>query len=337
MLEPSQRSRFRGAMLGFALGDSLGMPAVGLSSEQATALFQDGIRPLPGPSLPLGEVTAVTLLMKEAAESLIACKRHDAEDLAGRLVSWHERGDLRGAGETILTVVRRLKRGRLWRGHAAAGRLAAAGDEAAAGDKVASGYFASAGYRAAGCGAVALTFPVALLNAKHPEQLAMEVSQAALVTHRHPEAVAGAVAYATALAAALSGAARDPQIEGLFTRCARAAKGSETAKRLKQAEEMAGKRRASPKDTLALIGASGYAAEAVPAAIYSFLFFPSSFREAVGIPLMCGGAASLIAALTGGLVGAFLGLEGLPTEWLATLEGRDRLDALAEQLASVGF
>jgi ADP-ribosylglycohydrolase len=178
---------------------------------------------------------------------------------------------------------------------------------------------------------------MALWNAKHPEQLAMEVSQAALVTHRHPEAVAGAVAYATALAAALSGAARDPKIEGLFTRCARAAKGSETAKRLKQAEEMAGKRRASPKDTLALIGSSGYAAEAVPAAIYSFLFFPSSYREAVGIPLMCGGAASLIAALTGGLVGAFLGLEGLPVEWLATLEDRDRLDALAQQLASMGL
>jgi ADP-ribosylglycohydrolase len=312
-------------MLGFALGDSLGMPAVGLSSEQATALFQDGIRPLPGSSLPLGVVTAVTLLMKEAAESLIACKRHDAENLAGRLVSWQERGDLRGAGETILTAVRRLKRGRPWQ------------QRAAAGNDVASGYYAGAGYRAAGCGAVALTFPVALWNAKHPEQLAMEVSQAALVTHRHPEAVAGAVAYATALAAALSGAARDPKIEGLFTRCARAAKGSETAKRLKQAEEMAGKRRASPKDTLALIGSSGYAAEAVPAAIYSFLFFPSSYREAVGIPLMCGGAASLIAALTGGLVGAFLGLEGLPVEWLATLEDRDRLDALAQQLASVGL
>lgn len=314
MLEPSLRSRFRGAMLGFALGDSLGMPAVGLSSEQATALFQDGIRPLPGSSLPLGEVTAVTLLMKEAAESLVACKRHDAEDLAGRLVSWHERGDLRGAGETILTAVRRLKRGRPWR------------------EPVASGYYASAGYRAAGCGAVALTFPVALWNAKHPEQLAREVSQAALVTHCHPEAVAGAVAYATALSAALSGAAGDPRIEGLFTRCARAVKGSETAKRLKQVEEMAGKRRASPKDTLSLTGTSGYAAEAVPAAIYSFLFFPSSYREAVGIPLMCGGATSLIAALAGGLAGAFLGLEGLPAEWLATLEGRDHLDALAQQL-----
>ena len=326
MLEPSQRSRFRGAMLGFALGDSLGMPAVGLSSDQATALFQEGIGPLPGSSLPLGGVTAVTLLMREAAESLVSCQQLDARDLAQRLVSWLERGDLRGAGETILAAVRRLKRGRPWQ------ERAAAGDEAAAGDKVASGYYASAGYRAAGCGAVALTFPVALLNAKDPQQLAQEVSQAALITHRHPEAVAGAVAYAIALSAALSG-----QIEGLFTRCARAVKSSETAKRLKQAEEMAGKRRASPKDALALIGASGYAAEAVPAAIYSFLFFPSSYREAVGAPLMCGGAANLIAALSGGLSGAFLGLEGLPSEWLATLEGRDRLDALAEQLARVRF
>ncbi|MEI6509989.1 MAG: ADP-ribosylglycohydrolase family protein [bacterium] len=332
MLEPSQRSRFRGAMLGFALGDSLGMPAVGLSSDQATALFQDGIGPLPGSSLPLGGVTAVTLLMKEAAESMVACQQLDARDLAQRLAAWLERGDLRGAGETILTAVRRLKRARPWRELAAAGGLAAAGDETAAGEKAASGFYASTGYRAAGCGAVALTLPVALCNAKDSQQLTREVSRAALITHRHPEAVAGAAAYATALSAALSG-----QIEGLFTRCARAVKGSETAKRLKQAEEMAGKRRASPKDALALIGVSGYAAEAVPAAIYSFLFFPSSYREAVGAPLMCGEATSLIAALSGGLSGAFLGLEGLPTEWLATLEGRDRLDALAEQLARVRF
>ncbi len=309
MLEPSQRSRFRGAMLGFALGDSLGMPAVGLSSEEATALFQDGIGPLPGSSFPLGGVTALTLLMREAAESLIACGQFDAGDLAQRLVSWLERGDLRGAGETILAAVRRLKRGCPWR------------------EPVGAGYYATAGYRAAGSGAVVLTFPVALWNAQHPEQLAREVSQAALITHCHPEAVAGAVAYATAIYATLSG-----RIEGLFTRCARATKGSEVAKRLKQAEAMAGKRRATPKDALALTGTSGYTAEAVPAAIYSFLFFPSSYREAVGIPLICGGATSLIAALAGGLAGAFLGLEGIPAEWLAALEGRDHLDALADQL-----
>jgi ADP-ribosylglycohydrolase len=296
-------------MLGFALGDSLGMPAVGLSSEQATALFQDGIRPLPGHSLPTGSVSAVSLLMQEAAESISANKQFDAEDLAQRLVSWYEKGDLRGAGETVLFAVRRLKRGFPWQ------------------EAVSAGHYASAGYRAAGCGAVTLTFPVALCNAKDPQQLAREVSRAALITHRHPEAVAGAVAYTTALFAALSG-----QIEDLFTRCARATKGSEVAKRLKQAEAMAGKRRASPKDALALTGTSGYAAEAVPAAIYSFLFFPSSYREAVGVPLMCGGATSLIAALAGGLSGAFLGLEGIPAEWLATLEGRDHLDVLADQL-----
>jgi ADP-ribosyl-[dinitrogen reductase] hydrolase len=303
MPERTMQEHFRGALLGFALGDAVGKPALRLTTEEASALFRDGIQPMVPPQSRVAPWTSCTSLTIEVGESLAACRNADPSDLAQRLVAWLDRGDLRGAGATTLAALRRLKRGTPWQ---------EAGD---------------IGYRSAGAGAAARSLPLILWNCERSGALLREVEEASLITHRHPEAIAAAYGYAVALTAALKG-----ETDGLFTLCARSVKGTDTCRRLKQAEELFRKRRITPRDAMDTIGTSGYAPEAITAALYSFLYFPGNFREAVGASLMAGGETSVIAALTGGLSGAFLGIGELPTDWLATLEERERLDNLAQQL-----
>jgi len=64
-------------------------------------------------------------------------------------------------------------------------------------------------------------------------------------------------------------------------------------------------------------GVTGYTYHTVPVAIHCWLSFPRDFREAVIAAIQCGGDADTTAAIVGGIVGAGVGKEGVPTEWLS--------------------
>ncbi|MBC8137698.1 MAG: ADP-ribosylglycohydrolase family protein [Fibrella sp.] len=62
-------------------------------------------------------------------------------------------------------------------------------------------------------------------------------------------------------------------------------------------------------------GVSGYVNHSVPVALHAALSHPSDFRRAVQSTIACGGDTDTIAAITGGIVGALVGIEGIPEEW----------------------
>ena len=61
-------------------------------------------------------------------------------------------------------------------------------------------------------------------------------------------------------------------------------------------------------------GVSGYTYHTVPVAIHCWLSFPDDFRKAVVAAIECGGDADTTAAIVGGIVGARVGKEGIPSE-----------------------
>jgi ADP-ribosylglycohydrolase len=64
-------------------------------------------------------------------------------------------------------------------------------------------------------------------------------------------------------------------------------------------------------------GVSGYTYHTVPVAIHCWLSFPDDFPKAVTAAIECGGDADTTAAIVGGIVGARVGKDGIPTEWIS--------------------
>ena len=70
----------------------------------------------------------------------------------------------------------------------------------------------------------------------------------------------------------------------------------------------------------------------VPTAIYSFLTHPQSFEEAIIYAISLGGDTDTIAAMTGAISGAYLGIKAIPETWRQRLENREYIEELAEKL-----
>jgi ADP-ribosylglycohydrolase len=62
-------------------------------------------------------------------------------------------------------------------------------------------------------------------------------------------------------------------------------------------------------------GVSGYAWQSVPVAIYAAVRHRDDFAVAIDRAIACGGDTDTVAAITGALVGARVGVQGIPQEW----------------------
>lgn len=80
-------------------------------------------------------------------------------------------------------------------------------------------------------------------------------------------------------------------------------------------------------------GVSGFIVHTVPIALHAWLSFPADLRAAVQACIRCGGDTDTTAAIAGGIVGAGVGPEGIPSDWLAHLWARPRSVKWMEQLA----
>jgi len=70
-------------------------------------------------------------------------------------------------------------------------------------------------------------------------------------------------------------------------------------------------------DSLGLVkGVSGYVYHTVPVALHACLRHSGDFRSAVIDVIRCGGDTDTTAAIVGGILGAGVGKEGVPADWL---------------------
>jgi ADP-ribosyl-[dinitrogen reductase] hydrolase len=83
---------------------------------------------------------------------------------------------------------------------------------------------------------------------------------------------------------------------------------------------------------------TGYIAHTVPIALHAAYSHPTNFREAILTGIACGGDTDSVAAIIGGVVGAGVGVEGIPETWREGLWDYPRnmtyFDRLGSALAS---
>ncbi len=295
--------RFRGCLLGLAVGDAWG----GLfEGQDAAAILArcptvEALVEHPRDGLWYTDDTQMTIGI---AESLAA----DGEIVEGRLCEAFVSNYVpsRGYGRGARAVLEAMERGE---------------DYA----EVAERYFPGGSF---GNGAAMRVAPVGLVFRGDSPRLRDQARLSALPTHRHPLGIEGAVLLATAVAYA-SRTERFDRVS-FFDELRSACESAEYRGKIDEAARID-----SPAD-LGRLGNGIAATESVPTAIASFALAPGSFAEAVGRVILLGGDTDTMAAMAGALSGAYLGLSGLPTRLVDLLEdgyqGRSDLLTLADGL-----
>lgn len=300
------RSRFRGALVGVAVGDAHGARWEGDAGVPDVAL---DLEALGGDELAFTDDTRMTIAL---AESLLERGDLDPEHLVRTFASAYEAEPWRGYGPGPPRIFRRVRDGLGWK------------------DAARELY---GGEGSLGNGAAMRVAPAALFAHPEVDRAAELARRQAAVTHTHPLGVDGAAVEAAAVALALlTPGSLDP---GVFV----AAVGDHATEadllhRLTVVADLLP--HAEPEDVVEAVGNGIEAVEAVPAAIASVALRPGSFADALTFAFSLGGDTDTIGAMTGAIAGALHGEEAIPVEWWSRTEGVERLRRLADALLSAG-
>ena len=173
-----------------------------------------------------------------------------------------------------------------------------------------------------GNGSAMRSAPLGAYFAEDLNLLVSESTQSSIITHSHPEGIAGSVAVSLAAAAAWN--ARHLELE-----TTRSLIWKSILERTPPGETLEGIRKAgsvpfemSPENAARILG-SGFlvtAPDTVPFALWCALRHLNDYREALISTLEGDGDCDTNCAIVGGIVALRVGRDGIPADWLASRE-----------------
>ena len=301
--------RFRGCLLGGAVGDALGMPTEGYTALEILSRFGPVREMMAAPEghfhfgLKAGQFTDDTEETLILAESLINSCGFSGEHFADRLASWGSIWTLdermnRGVGFVTRSAVESLTAGTAWQ---------------------------HSGLAIPTCGSAMRAAPIGLLYHFDHSLIRSYADLQSLPTHTSPAARAASVAVAVGVALALLGFSNEGVLQGAASWSCRLDRdfGDKLLYVCSLQDLPAG-------EALDLIRTSPLAIETVPAAFYIFLNFHA--EEGLMAAAGGGGDTDSIASIAGSLYGAGQGLSWIPSRWLEPLEDKDRIEEAARGL-----
>jgi ADP-ribosyl-[dinitrogen reductase] hydrolase len=295
------RDRFRGALLGLAVGDALGAPAEFLTAAQVRdrwGVLADMVGGGCHDVLP-GEGSDATEMMLELAESLATRDEFDPEDVVARYRAWFAAGP-RDVSLTTRTVMLVLAAGTPW-------------------DLASRRAYEVLGFPTAGNGSVMRCAPIALRYATDPEARRRVSLRESTITHYDFLAGWSCVALNELIVAAMAGRLEEslPAIVAALE-----PDDSRVAATLRDAVEAEAEE----------IHAAAFVLDSLGAAVWAVLH-TSSFEGALCEIVNRGGDCDTVGAITGALAGARYGADAIPARWLEALLVRKRVTAAADGLA----
>jgi len=292
------RDRYRGALLGSAIGDALGATVEFMS--RADILAQHGVhRNITGGGwlkLPAGEVTDDTQMARCLARSLADVGRFDGDDISAKFVEWYA-SNPPDIGNTTRDALKRLAAGLPWTEAGLQTHEAMRPRDASNGSLM----------RAA---------PVALFTRTDAELNARYSADQSRITHANPLCIDACVALNSAIAALLDNPAADA------TEAAIAASTNDIVR-----ASLA----AVPKQTVETLSAGGYVLATLQSSFWAITRHDSAEATIIAA-VNLGDDADTTGAVAGALAGAKWGFSALPQRWLNVLIGGDELLKLADQL-----
>jgi ADP-ribosylglycohydrolase len=339
---PTSRSRFRGCLLGGAAGDALGAPVEFMTRAEILECFgAGGIADYAPAYGGIGTITDDTQMTLFTGEGLLrAWLRGTSKDVASypavvarAYLRWLHTQGIRPAWHADVISD---KPGWLYQ-QAALHSRRAPGNTCLSALESMMKLGKPARNDSKGCGGVMRVAPAGLFAWRHPDQrtpryaFALGTELAAL-THGHPSgSLTGGVL--AALIHELAGGARLPVALAAAKACLCAHPDhEETLLAIMHAEQLAGSGVAH-EDAIARLGEGWVAEEALAISIYCALV-AGDFRQGVVLAVNHDGDSDSTGAITGNLLGALLGEEAIPAQWLEPLELREVIAELADDLGA---
>ncbi|MFP4050933.1 MAG: ADP-ribosylglycohydrolase family protein [Thermoplasmata archaeon] len=195
------------------------------------------------------------------------------------------------------------------------------------------GYFEAAqtlfgGEGSKGNGSAMRIAPVGILFSNDDSQYEKAVKTVEVI-HTHPLGKDGAALLSITIGkAAVSEEISPQEFAEYIAHKARTEEFSYSLERVKKNLEINEEREEVAKE----LGTSVLIDQSVPYAIFSFLKEPSSYKDALMNAILVPGDKDTIGAMTGAISGAYLGIESLNDEWVRKLENESYLKQLAENL-----
>jgi ADP-ribosyl-[dinitrogen reductase] hydrolase len=336
---PSLRERFRGALLGGAMGDALGAAVEFHSYEKIQQEHgEEGITSYAPAYGRIGAITDDTQMTMFTAEG---CIRSYTRWLDRGLCS--PEGVIQYAYERWLTTQGETVRSEdgLAVSPDTQGWLIGVKDLH---NRRAPGATCMAGIKnqqpvrdSKGCGGVMRTAPVGLLGATKvfSGSIFQLGSDAAGITHGHPTGYIAGGAMARLIEEVVQGESLQTACERLLQELNRIQDAWEVVAALKSALNMAERREPDP-NAIPRLGEGWIAEEALAIGVYAALV-TQSIEEAVVLAVNHSGDSDSTGSIAGQIKGAELGLNSIQESWLQDLELRSEIDLLATDLHSLSY
>lgn len=190
-----------------------------------------------------------------------------------------------------------------------------------------------------GCGGVMRVAPVGLYLVKHMrslEEVAMVGAEVAALTHGHPLGYipASALAYIIAGCLAFQDSLEEIVAEAVNTTCKlfQAEKHTEEFKVLMERAVELSKADTGDLDAIRMLGEGWVAEEALAIAVYSALKYQDDFAQGIICAVNHDGDSDSTGAITGNILGAYLGISAIPQEYVSPLELLDVMEELANDM-----
>ena len=299
------RERFRGALVGLAVGDALGASVQHRKPGSFTAV---GDMLGGGPfELPRGAWTDDTAMALCLAESLVECAGFDPADQVERYQRWQRDGHLTSTGECVgitASVSKSLATAR-WSGKPLAGS-----HDPSQLDKEPLSRLA----------------PAVLFFLAEPREAIHYAAESARTTQQSPIVLDSCRYLAALLVGALRGVARQELLAPGYS----PVPGLWEERGLKEPVEAVAQGSYRSKVS-ADLDAGGTILQTLEAVLW-VLDHSANFREGALLAVNLGLDADVTGAVYGQLAGALYGLGGIPANWRAALLERDRVEGLADRL-----
>lgn len=306
--------RFRGCLLGLAIGD-----AVGTTLEFRSPGTFEPLTDMVGGGpfqLEAGQWTDDTSMALCLAESLVERQGFDALDQLERYRRWYDEGHLSSTGRcfdignTTRTALERYK-GALER------------------NEPLTPEFGPTAPNTAGNGSIMRLAPVPIAFAGDPGTAVELAAESSRTTHGTLEAVDACRYLGALLVGALRGESKETLLSERYTPAPGLWEEHPLAPAIDEVACGSFKDRDPPK-----IKGAGYVVRSLEAALWAFPR-TDDFRSGCLAAVNLGDDADTTGAVYGQVAGAFYGASGLPTRWLGKLAMRDEIEEFGLQILNL--
>lgn len=297
-MTPTTHNRLQGLLLGLAIGDTVGMPVEFCPKDTfapITDMMAGGVF-----NLKKGQWTDDTSMALCLADSLIACGGFDANDQMERYLRWYKEGENSvtgkcfGMGRTVYFALLTSK---------------------------SSGAYAGSDHpKSSGNGSLMRLAPIPIFYHDDLQKCVEYAVLSSKVTHASADCLSACAYFAEVLYHALNGKTDkdtlltptstypfSPNVQAVIN-------GSF---KHKSRDEIFG---------------AGYVVDSLEASLWAF-YHTDDFKDAILMAVNLGDDADTTGAITGQIAGAYYGLDGIPSDWVADVAWGEHILSLAKRLA----